>query len=108
MRQLATTDGKSRRGFMRERAKPQPPSAGQLADLTEAVRTLTDQVRCMRLAIDEIESELDWAIRTKVLDRLPPPEFPCDARLSLHSPADEASEFEHVGDRQDLPGENSA
>lgn len=45
------------------------PTAEQIADLTEAVLTLTDQVRCLRLSVDEIEQELGWT----VLDRFPPP-----------------------------------
>ena len=48
--------------------------------------------------MDEIEQELGWAIRTKVLDRLPTPEFPCDARLSLNSLDEDAHHFEHVAD----------
>src|SRR5438874_9768159 len=86
---------------MRERVKLQPPSADQIADLTDAVLTLTDQVRCLRLAVDEIEQELGWAIRTKVLDRLPPPQFPCDARLELPESVDHVNGFEHTSDPED-------
>jgi len=48
-------------------------SAEQVCDLTDAVLTLTEQVRMLRLAVDEIGAELGWAIRTRALDRLPPP-----------------------------------
>jgi hypothetical protein len=75
----------------------------ELAELTGAVLTLTEQVRCLRLAVDEIEAELGWAIRTKVLDRLPPPQFPCDERLWLNSPTDTDEAIEHVCDPDDLP-----
>lgn len=57
------------------------PTAEQIVELTEAVTTLTDQVRCLRLAVDEIEAELGWAIRTKVLDQPPRPTLPCDTSL---------------------------
>jgi len=79
---------------------------GQIEDLAElagAVLTLTEQVRCLRMAVDEIEAELGWAIRTKVLDRLPRPQFPCDERLHLVSPAEKpitepTDRIEHVCD----------
>jgi hypothetical protein len=79
---------------------------GQIEDLAEfagAVLTLTEQVRCLRLAVDEIEQELGWAIRAKVLDRLPRPQFPCDERLPLVSPGEEpikeaTDRMEHVCD----------
>jgi hypothetical protein len=75
-----------------------PPSSEQIAELTKAVITLTEQVRCLRLAVDEIEQELGWAIRTKVLDRLPPPQFPCDEQLWPNSSEEGLDEIEHVSD----------
>jgi hypothetical protein len=53
----------------------QPVTAELVEELTFAVQALTDQVRCLRLAIDEIEAELGWAIRTRVLPQLQPPSF---------------------------------
>jgi len=47
-------------------------TSAQVCDLTDAVLTLTEQVRMLRLAVDEIGEELGWAIRTRVLDQLPP------------------------------------
>lgn len=81
--------------------KHQPPSAEQVAELTEAVLTLTDQVRCLRISVDEIEQELGWAIRSKVLEHLPRPEFPCDARLELPDVDERLSGFEHASDLED-------
>jgi hypothetical protein len=74
------------------------PSSEQISELTEAVIALTDQVRCLRLAVDEIEQELGWAIRTKVLDRLPPPRFPCDERLWQQPAHDVLQDIEHACD----------
>ncbi len=88
-----------------------PPSADQIVELTEAVITLTEQVRCLRLAVDEIEQELGWAIRTKVLDRLPRPQFPCDERLWPNSPEEQIERAEHVSDEpaQDgLPADSAS
>lgn len=45
----------------------------QVCELTEAVLTLTEQVRMLRQSLDELEQDVGWAIRTRVLDRLPPP-----------------------------------
>lgn len=42
------------------------PTVEQVAELTEAVITLTEQVRCLRHAVDEIESELGWTLRNRV------------------------------------------
>jgi hypothetical protein len=80
------------------------PTAEQITELTEAVLILTDQVRMLRLAVDEIEQELGWAIRTQVLDRVPRPEFPCDARL-LDEPAEDIAGLEHFADEVELPDE---
>lgn len=87
-------------------AKHQPPTTEQIADLTEAVITLTEQVRCLRLSVDEIESELGWAIRTQVLDRLPAPQYPCDARFELHGQDDPSRSFEHACDPPDEGSES--
>jgi hypothetical protein len=53
--------------------KVRPVSAELVEELTTAVQVLTDQVRCLRLAIDEIEAELGWAIRTRVIPQLRSP-----------------------------------
>jgi hypothetical protein len=90
--------------------KPAPPTeitAEQIANLTDAVIGLTEQVRVLRMAVDEIEQELGWAIRTKVLDRLPPPQFPCDARLWPNTPEEARKQIEHVCDPEDLPVDES-
>jgi len=65
----------------RTKSEIQPPSADQIEDLTSTVLTLTEQVRCLRHAIDEVEQELGWAIRTRVIDRLPPPRSPSEEPL---------------------------
>lgn len=86
-----------------------PPTPDQIEELTAAVVAWRDHVRHLRHAVDEIELELGWAIRTKVLDRLPRPEFPCDERLELvdDEPASQSHpRWEHAcdpeSDRRDL------
>ncbi len=47
----------------------------QVEDLTQAVVSLTEQVRVLRQAVDEIGDELEWAIRNRVV-MVKPIEFP--------------------------------
>ena len=42
-------------------------SPEQVEDLTQAVLSLTEQVRVLRQAVDEIGDELGWAIRNRVV-----------------------------------------
>lgn len=82
--------------------KPHYPSDEQIEALTAAVFVLTDQVRrALRMSVDEIEQELGWAIRTKVLDRLPRPEHPCDERFELPATNDHVIGLEHACDSED-------
>lgn len=43
------------------------PTSGQVNDLTDAVMSLTEQVRMLRQAVDEIGDELGWAIKNRVV-----------------------------------------
>lgn len=86
---------------MQQSSEPRYPSDEQVEALSEAVLILTDQVRALRHSVDEIEQELGWAIRAKVLDRLPRPEHPCDERFELPALDDSAIDIEHVCDPDD-------
>lgn len=55
----------------RQQVETHSVSTESVHELTDAVLSLTDQVRMLRLAVDEIEQELGWAIRTRVLDNFP-------------------------------------
>lgn len=79
-----------------------PPTPDQIEELTAAVIALGDHVRHLRHAVDEIEQELGWAIRTKVLDRLPRPEFPCDERLELVDDEPESQSHQRSKHARDL------
>jgi hypothetical protein len=82
----------------RSSRKYEPTSAEQVAELTDAVLVLTEQVRCLRLSIDEIEQELGWTIRAKVLDRLPRSGLPCDANLLHDMLVEQDYHLEHAMD----------
>jgi hypothetical protein len=81
-------------------------TAEVVEELTIAVQGLTDQVRCLRLAIDEIEAELGWAIRNRVIPQLQPPslaDIPLPVPLPIRSPVDSGSRtrtFAQAGDEQ--------
>jgi hypothetical protein len=86
----------------RTKEKQQPPTGDQVEQLTDAVLVLTEQVRCLRLSVDEIEAELGWTIRRKILEPNQSP-FPCDASL-LHDVLAEADQqWEHVRAGQQRP-----
>ena len=84
----------------RERA-----SSDQVCDLTDAVLILTEQVRMLRLAVDEIGEELGWAIRTRVLDRLPPPSPARITSLPLDPLAENFHEHINAVTPADLPAD---
>ena len=48
-------------------ALPSPITSEQIDDLSQAVISLTEQVRVLRHAVDEIGDELGWAIRNRVV-----------------------------------------
>lgn len=53
-----------------EQVKAVSPSSitpDQIDDLTQATISLTEQVRMLRHAVDEIGDELGWAIRNRVM-----------------------------------------
>jgi hypothetical protein len=52
------------------------PTPEMVEELTLAVNSLTDQVRMLRQAVDEIGDELGWAIRNRVIPELLPPVIP--------------------------------
>lgn len=58
-----------RAGTVRERKSTSQPeiTPEQIDDLTQAVVSLTEQVRVLRQAVDEIGDELGWAIRNRVV-----------------------------------------
>ena len=78
-----------------------PPTPDQIEELTSAVIALGDHVRHLRHSVDEIEQELGWAIRTKVLNRLPRPEYPCDERFELPPTEGGVTGLEHACDPDD-------
>lgn len=80
----------------------------QVCDLTDAVLTLTEQVRLLRLAVDEIGADLGWAIRTRVLDRLPPPSATRITSLPLDPLADDFYEQVNALTAADLPADEPA
>ena len=75
----------------------------EVVELTEAVLTLTEQVRMLRLSLDEIEQELGWAIRTRVLDRLPPPSPTRVTSMPLDPLAEDFHERVNAISPADLP-----
>ena len=50
-------------------------SEDPIEELTLTVAKLTEQVRMLRQAVDEIGDELGWAIRNRVIAQVHPPPF---------------------------------
>lgn len=76
---------------MAKQTKALAPTPESVEELTLAVQALTDQVRMLRQAVDEIGDELGWAIRKRVIPELLPPPSPSRACRSIHWPTISAS-----------------
>lgn len=61
---------------MAKQSRTPAPTPEMIEELSSAVQALTDQVRMLRQAVDEIGDELGWAIRNRVIPKRQPPTIP--------------------------------